>query len=251
MESILSDIKSVPGVTGAMVLVKESLESYHLLPESFTLRSVKNVGERLLRLADRLPPHSRLNLKFENGVGLVYNLERSVVLIFGKRNLDFSLLGLVLKSALQSIERRLESLVDRPEQAQRVDSFAVDREGLKLLVQAINLVAESYVKDKGVFWVTKNLRQAKEDVIKEFPLISGFYVDNDGRVSVLRASPEMFDRKVPLALAKWIDLFVEHAPHPPPRDPLTDIRRFTARISAPLEGIGFYDLYSRVTRKLV
>jgi len=251
MESILSDIKSVPGVTGAIVLAKESLESYHLLPESFTPRSVKNVVERLLKLADRLPPHSRLNLKFENGVGLVYNLERSVVLIFGKRDLDFSLLGLVLKSALQSIERRLESLVGRPEQVQRLDYFVVDRDRLNLLVQAINLVAESYIQDRGIFWVTKNLRQAKEDVIKEFPLISGFYVDNQGRVSLLGTSQEMFDRKVPLALAKWIDLFVDHAPLPPLRDRLTDIRKLTARISAPLEGIGFYDLYSRVARKLV
>jgi hypothetical protein len=251
MESILSDIKSVPGVTGAMVLAKESLESFHLLPRSFTPGSIKSVGERLLKLAHRLPPHSRLNLKFENGVGLVYNLERSVVLIFGRRSLDLSLLGLVLKSALRSVERRLESLADEPQPVEQATSRVMDKDGLNLLVQAINLVAEGYVRDKGVFWVTKSLRQAKEDVVKEFPLVSGFYVDNHGRVSLVGVSQEMFDRKVPLALAKWIDLFVEHAPHPPPRDRLTDIRKLTARISAPLEGIGFYDLYSRVARKLV
>ncbi len=251
METVLSDIKSVPGVTGTMVLAKESLESYHLLPQSFTPGSIKNVGERLLKLAQKLPPHSRLNLKFENGVGLVYNLERSVVLIFGRRELDFSLLGLVLKSALRSVERTLESLAVEPQLAEQATSRVMDKDGLNLLVQAINLVAESYVQDRGVFWVTKNLRRAKEDVIKEFPLVSGFYVDNQGRVSILGFSQEMLDRKVPLALAKWIDLFVEHAPHPPPRDRLTDIRKLTARISAPLEGIGFYDVYSRVARKLV
>jgi hypothetical protein len=251
MESILGDIKSIPGVTGTMVLAKDSLESYHLLPHSFTSGAVKSVGERLLRLAHKLPPHSRLNLKFENGVGLVYNLERSVVLIFGRSDLDFSLLGLVLKSALRSIERRLESLSEEPQPVDKAASGMMDQEGLNVLVQAINLVAQSYVQDRGVFWVTKNLRRTKEDVVKEFPLVSGFYVDNHGRVSVLGASREMFDRRVSLALAKWIDLFVEHTPHPPPRDRLTDIRKLTARISAPLEGIGFYDVYSRVTRKLV
>ncbi len=251
MESILSDIKAVPGVTGAMVLAKDSLESYHLLPASFSSRSIRDVGERLSKLAQRLPPHSRLNLKFENGMGLVYNLNRSVVLIFGRRDLDFSLLGLVLKSALQSIERRVESLKDRKEQVVKTDSFVVDKDGLNLLIEAINMVAQGYVKDRGVFWVTKNLRRAKDDVIKEFPLVSGFYVDNHGKVSVLKPPREMFDRKTPLALAKWIDLFVNHAPHPPPRDRLTDIKALTARISAPLEGIGFYDLYSKVTRKLV
>lgn len=251
MESILSDIKAIPGVTGTMVLAKESLDHYHLLPASFTSHSINQMGERLLKLAERLPPHSRLNLKFENGLGLVYNLERSVVLIFGRPNLDFSLLGLVLKSALQSIERKLEGGLSQPERIQKAHSFVIDKDGLNLLIEAINLVAEGYVKDKGVFWVTKNLRKTKEDVIKEFPLISGFCVDNSGRVSILKAPREMFDRETPLALARWIDLFVNHSPQPPQRDRVTDIKKLTARISAPLEGIGFYDLYSKVARKVV
>ena len=250
MDSILSDIRSVPGVTGAMVLVKGSSDSYHLLPASFTSTSVREVGERLLKLSERLPSHSRLNLRFENGVGLVYNLERSVVLIFGRSDLDFHFLRLMLKSALQSIERKLERQARQPEPAAKEDSLVVDKEGLNLLVEAINLVAEGYVKDKGIFWVTKNLRKAKEDIIKEFPLISSFYVNNNGRVSVVTAPEEMFDGKTALALAKWIDLFVDKTVHPPRRDRLADIKKLTARISMPLEGIGFYDLYSRVAGRL-
>ncbi len=251
MNSILDDIRSVPGVTGAMVLGKESQSCYHLLPASFTSHSIKKVGQKLLELSERLPPHSRLNLKFDNGLGLVYNLERSVVLIFGRPNLDFSLLGLVLKSALQSIERKLEGQARPTELAPEVKSFVIDSGGLNLLIEAINLVAEGYVEDKGIFWVARNLRKAKEDVVKEFPLISGFRVDNDGKVSVPKAPKEMLDQKTPLALAKWIDLFVREATHPPQRDRVADIRKLTARISMPLEGIGFYDLFSRVTRRLV
>lgn len=251
MENILSDIRSVTGVTGAMVLVKGSSDSYHLLPASFTSKSIREVGERLLKLSERLPSHSRLNLKFENGIGLVYNLERSVVLIFGRPDLDFSFLRMVLKSALQSIERKLEGQLLRPAPTGEEDSFVVDKDGLDLLIEAVNLVAEGYVKDKGIFWVTKNLRKAKEDVIKEFPLVSSFYVDNNGKVNVLKAPKEMFDARTALALAKWIDLFINQAVHPPRRDRLADLRKLTARISMPLEGIGFYDLYSKVSRKLV
>ncbi|KPL00235.1 MAG: hypothetical protein AMJ91_05080 [candidate division Zixibacteria bacterium SM23_73_3] len=250
MEKILGDIRSVPGVTGAMVLAKESLNSYHLLPASFTARSIKEVGRKLLKLSERLPPHSRLNLKFENGVGLVYNLEKSVVLIFGRSNLEFSLLRLVLKSALQSIERKLEKEVPLPEKISE-STFVIDKANLNLLIEAINLVAQGYVKDKGIFWVTKNLRKTKEDVIKEFPQISSFYVDNDGRVSVLDVPKEMFNQKMPLALVKWIDFFVKRVPHPTPGDRVVDIRELTARISKPLDGIGFYDLYKQVAKKLV
>lgn len=248
MDIILSDIKSVPGVTGTLVLAKESLNCYHLFPASFDPASIKEVVTKLLDLSERMPPHSRLNLKFESGVGLVYNLEKSVVLIFGRSDLDFSLLGFVLKSALQSIERKLDQEVPRPEEIKMKSDFMIDKANLNLLIEAINLVAQGYVKDQGTFWVTKNLRRAKEDVIKEFPQISSFYVDNDGKVSFLRTRKEILDQRIPLALVKWIDLFVNKAPHSAQRDRVADIKELTARISKPLEGIGFYDLYSKLTR---
>jgi hypothetical protein len=249
MDIILSDIKSVPGVTGTLVLAKESLNCYHLLPASFNPASIKEVVTKLLNLSQRMPPHSRLNLKFESGVGLVYNLEKSVILIFGRSELDFSLLGFVLKSALQSIERKLEQEVPQPEEIKMNSALMIDKGNLNLLIEAINLVAQGYVKGQGTFWVTKNLRKAKEDVIKEFPQISSFYVDNDGRVSVLRTQKEILDQRIPLALVKWIDLFVNKAPHSAQRDRVADIKELTACISKPLEGIGFYDLYTKLTKK--
>ncbi len=204
---------------------------------------------RLLDLSERMPPHSRLNLKFESGVGLVYNLEKSLVLIFGRSDLDFSVLGFVLKSALQSIERQLEQQEAEPEVIKGESAAVIDKSNLSLLIEAINLVAQSHIKNQGAFWVTKNLRRTKEDVIKEFPQISSFYVDNHGKVSVLRTPKEILDQKTPLAMAKWIDLFVNKVPHPTPRDRVADIKELTARISKPLEGIGFYDLYSKVRQK--
>jgi hypothetical protein len=248
MQTILNDIRSVPGVTGTMVLAKRSLDFYHLLPPSFANKTIREVGTKLLELSGRLPPHSRLNLKFEYGIGLVYNLKRSVVLIFGQPDLDFSLLGLTLKWALQSIEKKLETEPVEPKEA---SNFVLDQAKLRLLIEAVNLVAEGCVKDRGTFWVTKNLRKAKEDVIKEFPQMSGFCVDNDGSVSILKAPEQMLDQKTPLALVKWIDLFLKEAPRPARRDRVADVRELTARISKPLEGIGFYDLYTKVTKKLV
>jgi len=251
MEGILIDIKSVPGVTGVMVLAKENLTFYHLLPASFNHRSIREVGEKLLKLSEKMPPHSRLDLKFQNGIGRVYNLERSVVLIFGKSNLNFSLLGLVLKSALQSIERKLEKHSFAENEFGQSPPFPIDKDNLNLLIEAINLVAQGYAKNRGTFWVTQNLRKAKEDVIREFPQISNFYVNNQGRVSLMRASKEMFDQKLFLALIKWIYLFTRKGTPHPQGDRTADIEELTARISKPLEGMGFYDLYKRVTKKQV
>jgi len=264
MRKILSEIKSVPGVTGAWVLVKKTQVSYHFLPESFTPRSIQEVGIKLFKLAAKMPLFSRLELKFENGIGFVYNLEKSVVLIFGRSELDFSLLGLVLKSALQSIERKLEGEIAELERGQETLTFVIDKANLKLLIEAINLVALGYVKEQGAYRVTKNLRKAKEDVIREFPQMSNFYVDNHGKVSLLKAEEAVFDQNMSLALIKWIDNFVNKAPsldfardgelvepYPSQHDRVSDIRKLTTHISRPLERIGFYDLYTKVAKKLV
>jgi hypothetical protein len=127
METILSDINSVPGVSGTLVLAKESSRCYHLLPTSFTTTSLEVVVEKLLKLSERMPPHSRLNLKFERGIGLVYNLEKSVVLIFGRSSLDSSILGFVLKSALQSIEKELEKEAPEPAESGDKPAFVIDK----------------------------------------------------------------------------------------------------------------------------
>lgn len=251
MKTILNEIGAVPGVAGAMVLAKESRDFYHLLPSSFTRRAIAEMGKRLQGLSLKLAPHSRLNLKFECGFGLVYNLPRSVILIFGRPDMDFSLLGLTLKWALQSIERELEEELPQPVESKETLTSAIDRDQLELLIEAINLVAKGYAKDRGTFWVTRNLRKAKENVIKEFPQVSSFYVDNDASVSILKAPGQMLDQKTPLALVKWIDLFLKEAPHPARRDRVANVRELTARISKPLEGIGFYDLYTKVTKKMV
>ncbi|MGB8656819.1 MAG: hypothetical protein WCE90_03430 [Candidatus Zixiibacteriota bacterium] len=251
MEKILTDIRAVPGVTGALVVAKRSRVCYHLLPPGFTAGSTQEVTTRLLKLSEKMPPSSRLDLKFDNGIGLVYNLERSVVLIFGGANLDTSLLGLVLKSALQSIERKLEELIPEVDQVPQVSTITVDKESLSLLIEAINLVAKGYVKEQGTYRVTRNLRKTKEDVIVEFPQVSSFYVDNDGRVSVMKAKEDALDSKIPIALIKWIDLFVRKTSPPSRRDRAADVRKLTAHISKPLEGMGFYDLYNKVTKKLL
>ncbi len=251
MEKILKEIKSVPGIAGALVLAKETQLTYHRLPASFTPTLIKQVGLRLQKLVQKMPPHSRLDLKFENGIGLVYNLEKSTVLIFGQADLDYSFLGLVLKSALQSIERMLETETIPQEQSWETPSLTMDRTNLKLLIEAINLVATGYAEKQGTWWVTRNLRKVKEEMIREFPQMSSFYVDNQGKVSIVKARAEIFDQKTPLALLKWIDLFVNKTPHPTPRDRVADVRKLTAHISKPLEGIGFYELYTKVAKKLV
>ena len=251
MEKILKEIKSVPGVTGTLVLDKELKVSYYQLPTNFTPSLIKQVGTKLQKLCEKMSLPSRLDLKFDNGIGMVYNLENSVILIFGKPDMDFSFLGLVLKSALQSIDRLLERKGFEKGQAPGMPEGKMDQTRLDLLLEAINLIATGYAEKRGIWWVTRNLRKSKEDIIREFPQMSNFCVDNQGKVSLVSAKADMFDRKIPLAVIKWIDLFVNKTPHSSSRDRVADVKKLTAHISQPLEGIGFYELYTKVVKKLV
>jgi hypothetical protein len=251
MEKILKEIKSVPGVTGTLVLAKGLEVSYYELPTNFTPGLIKQVGAKLQKLCEKMSLPSRLDLKFDNGIGMVYNLENSVILIFGQPDMDFSFLGLVLKSALQSIERLLERELGVEERVEDAPSVKMDQTSLNLLIEAINLVATGYAEKRGIWWVTRNLRKSKEDIIHEFPQMSNFCVNNQGKVSLVSAKAEIYDRKIPLAMIKWIDLFVNKTPHSSPRERVANVKKLTAHISQPLEGIGFYELYTKMVKKVV
>lgn len=204
---------------------------------------------------------SRLDLKFDHGVGLVYNLKKSVILIFGKSNLNFSILGLVLKSALQSIERKLTTKpsewVKTQELSTEADSsqltiFVVDKKVLGLLIEAVNLVAKGLVKTFGSFWVIQNLRKSKERVVREFPFVANFYVDNNAKVSLIKGEEELLNKNLMFALIKWIYLFMNSSDLKTKNSGNScqtrslGVRDLTAKISQPLDEIGFYNIYRKV-----
>jgi predicted regulator of Ras-like GTPase activity (Roadblock/LC7/MglB family) len=253
MERILSDIKSVPGIRGVLVLDKDSLESYHLLPVTFSSESIQNMGVKLLKLSENMCEESRLDLKFDHGVGLVYNLEKSVILIFGTSDLNFSILGLVLKSALQAIERKLAVQLTESMKTQASSpwdepsgqtTFVVDKRALGLLIEAVNLVARGLVKNFGSFWVSQALRKSKERVVKEFPFVANFYVDNNATVSLIKGKEELLNEKLVFALIKWIYLFMNSSD----QTQSLAVRDLTAKISQPLDEIGFYNIYQKVAK---
>jgi predicted regulator of Ras-like GTPase activity (Roadblock/LC7/MglB family) len=253
MERILNDIKGVPGVRGVLVLDKDALASYHRLPTTFSSESIQSMGIKLLKLSDNMSEQSRLDLKFDHGVGLVYNLEKSVILIFGKSNLNFSVLGLVLKSALQAIEKKLATKPDKSVQTQvsstwdepsHRTTFVIDKKALGLLIEAVNLVAKGLVKTFGSFWVSQNLRKSKERVVKEFPFVASFCVGNDATISLIKGKEELLNENLSFALIKWIYLFMNSSN----QTQSLGVRDLTAEISQSLDEIGFYSIYRKVAK---
>jgi hypothetical protein len=127
-------------------------------------------------------------------------------------------------------------------------TFIVDKKVLRLLIEAINLVAKGVVKIHGSYWATQNLRKTKERIVKEFPFVANFYVDNSATISLIKGEEKLLNESLSFAVTKWIYLFMSSAnlktrissqTQPP------DIRDLTADLSQPLEQIGFYSTYQK------
>jgi len=244
MNEILAEIKSVFGVSGVLVLDKKNSFTYQLLPSSFDQQKIKNLTSNLVNLIKRMDGTGRIDFTYDNGKAFLYNLPHSAVLIYGRLSLNLSLLELVLKPTLLSIEGKIKGEIKRPKEFSKKDlSSVLDQTYLDILIQTINRVSQKYKNIIGVHSVTQNLRKAKESVFFEFPVLSCFYVDNAGEISIIEGQKLPMKREVAFAFARWISQFEKFCSVTSDKLEKLNLRELTQDIKDELEGMGFYQIY--------
>jgi len=244
LNEALYQLKSVPGVSGVLVLDKAKNSTYQLLPASFSQMAIKNLAVRLLELTRDWSETQKIELKFDNGLAWVVNLEKVSVLILARRDLSLPDLNLVLKSALVSIEKRLHKVTPDfvPSELNREAPF---KKGIEnhVLVSAFNQVASKYREALGSFSVTKNLRKSKDEILPQYPFLSNFFVDNYGAVSLLAGHITATDYQLLEGIAHWLKGFkalCDVATEGVLRE--TSIREMTSPYKMDLENSGFYNI---------
>lgn len=246
MNKILQEIRSVQGVTGVLVLDKGEKITYQLTPASFSSEGLKEIGLRLSRLVKLAPFDISMELRFENGIAFLYNLERVTVFIFGRLGVNQPILELVLKSAFLSIERKLSKTEEKaPPKGEKKSFFILDKIYLEYLLQALNQIAKIYKQKLGTYQVTQNLRKSKEEFLHRFDLLHNFFVDNNGEVSLIRGKEEETPSDSIKAFALWIILFIQLCAKSYP-ELSTDIRELTLGLEEKLEQMGFYEAYEEL-----
>jgi hypothetical protein len=244
MNEILAEIKSVFGVSGVLVLDKKNSFTYQLLPSSFDQQKIKNLTSNLVNLIKRMDGTGRIDFTYDNGKAFLYNLPHSAVLIYGRLSLNLSLLELVLKPTLLSIEGKIKGEIKTPKEFSKKDlSSVLDQTYLDILIQTINRVSQKYKNIIGVHSVTQNLRKAKESVFFEFPVLSCFYVDNAGEISIIEGKKLPMKREVAFAFARWISQFEKFCSVTSDKLEKLNLRELTQDIKDELEGMGFYQIY--------
>jgi hypothetical protein len=245
MNGILQEIKSVQGISGVLILDKRTLSVHQLLPASFSFDLIKDLSWHLKGLVSPFEEKVNFTFSFANGSALVFNLEKSVLLILAKPSLNHSILNLVLKSVIPSIEKKLEKEISRSIFAVpgREKESLAEPELIQLLLKTINLVSSNCQKILGIYSAAQNLRKAKEQLLLPFPLVSNFYVDNNGEVLIIKGKESTLTGDILSAFIFWIAIFLQYCSNMNPRLGEANIKDLTFELSEQLAQTSFYRMF--------
>jgi hypothetical protein len=240
---ILSNIRSVPGVWGTLAIDKKRALTYQLLPSTYNAEAVKGIAIPTLNLGQALEKAAVVDFFFENGKGRLYNRREAMVLVLGRPELDFDLLGSVCKEAVPAICRRFAraELTDNAPTPSGAPSVSFE-----FLLKAINIVAANAQQKIGAYLVTKHLRNAKDALVSKYPFLSTITVDNNGSAFLIKGYSPHQGNNLLQGFAHWANMFISSCAKSTDRLSAADILELTLEIKEKLELTGFYQLYADI-----
>jgi hypothetical protein len=243
MNRILSSIRSVPGVWGTLAIDKRRALTYQLLPSTYNAETVKKIALPALNLGQQIEKSMLIDLFFENGKARIYNRPEAVVLIMGRFDMDFDMLGSVCKEAVPAICRRFARARLGDNSPGFTDSGSVS---FDFLLKAINILASNVQQKIGAYLVTKHLRNSKDFLVGKYPFLSSITVDNNGVASLIRGSVPHKGDDLLQGFAHWANLFIASCAKSTDKLNAADILELTIELKDKLEMTGFYQLYADI-----
>jgi hypothetical protein len=245
MNTILSNIRSVPGVWGTLAIDKRRALTYQLLPSTYNAEVVKQIALPALNLGRLLEKNLLIDFFFENGKARLYNRPEAIVFIMGRYDMDFDLLGSVCKEAVPAICRRFAraTLSDNSPTPAENNNVSFD-----FLLRAINIVASNAQQKVGAYLVTKHLRSAKDSLVGHYPFLATITVDNNGVAFLMKGNVAYRGSDMMHGFAHWANLFITSCATSTDKLNAADILELTIDIKDKLELSGFYQLYADVGR---
>jgi len=243
MNRILANIKSVKGVSGIIVVDKTRALTYEVLPASFSNESKKNISLPLLHLGQSTTSSASMDFFFENGLARIYNRSEFILLILGREDMNFNMLGVICREAIPAITRKL-----RHGQIGYSDSTKTSNQnvGTDFLLKAINIISTNCVDKVGAYIVTKYLRQAKDEISGRYRILTSVTVDNNGVASFIKGAPQKAETDTLTAFAHWSNLYLSYLAKSTNKLNPEDIMELTIEIKDKLNLTGFYQLYSDI-----
>ncbi len=243
MNKILSTIRSVPGVWGALAIDKRRALTYQLLPSTYDAEIVKSFAVPTLNLGRTLERNVIVDFFFENGKGRLYNRPEAIVLVLARFELDFDLLNSICREAVPAICRRFARAEVHDGGTASFDAANVS---FDFLLKAINILASNTQQKIGAYLVTKHLRNAKDRLVDKYRFLSGITVDNNGVAFSIKGIPPYHGDDLLQGFAHWANLFISSCAKSTDRLDAADILELTLELKEKLEMTGFYQLYADI-----
>ena len=243
MNKILSNIRSVPGVWGTIAIDKKRALTYQMLPANYSTQAVKNIAIPTLNLARSAEKNMVIDLFFENGKARIYNHGDAVVLVLGRRELNFDMLASVCKGAVTAISRRFArgDLADYVAPGGETGSISFE-----MLLKAINILASNAQQKIGAYLVMKHLRNAKDTLIDKYQFLTMITVENNGIADLIKGYTPPKEDDLLQGFAHWANLFISNCASSSDKLNPADILELTMEIKDKLELSGFYQLYADI-----
>lgn len=237
MNKVLEDLKSVPGVSGVLLLNKSEETTYQLLPASFSLETIKSTAIRLLQVSYYLKPGARLFLNFAAGSAILQNLEKAAILVFTKGEIERPIFDLVMKNSVRTLERRLDQY-DQVREKLSGDALLSEEEALTIFLHTVNLVSAHFKQSLGDYQVTQNWRKSREQISGDFPFAHRLFIETNASVSFKPASEKLSVTTLTDFFARLVHGFLKLTVIADSSD--GSVEKLTADLRSSLEKTSFY-----------
>lgn len=243
MNKILSNIRSVPGVWGALAIDKKNSLIYQLMPSNYDAEVVKSIAIPALNFGRQVEKNLVADFLFENGKGRLYSTREAVVFVLGRMDMNFDSLGAVCRDAIPAINRRFS----RSEIVDGSSTGIPHREAnFEFLMRAINILASNIQQKVGAYLVTKHLRNAKDNLVQQFRFLATVTIDNNGVISLMQGYPQYKGDDLLEGFARWANLFILSCSRSSDKVHAGDIMELTSDIKDKLEPTGFYRFFDGI-----
>ncbi len=237
MKKIIEGIRGVAGVMGVILWEKSEGNFERVLPARIDTAACEHLCEVLSAFCHDNKRVKEAIVKLTKGWLILYDNPHYALLILARNDLNRATLRLVLRSALASLEHHFG-----PAQTERRFSARFSAKHVSLLIRTINLSLSFFQGKLPKFEIAGMLRQVKEDLLDEHPVLKNLTVDANGGIIPIRGAEKSINSSFVAASAQLIIAFLEVADTRASTAGF-DIEKLTDGISSDLAALGFYTYF--------
>ena len=240
MDQLISQIRGVIGVSGALIYHRKLEQSSALFPASYDEPTINQLKHKFFEMCHSVYTDTSMRVKLNSGWMVMRFTNSFGVMVLASEDLNVSTLNLVLKSIAVTLDRTTDPLPPS-------GPVIFDHNSLRTLLEAVNLIAEHFALLSSRFQVADRLRQCKTRILDQYPELKKFNVDHNAHVDMIRGTEISLNEQLGEAFAAWLAEFKTYLTSQSDNVEF-NLPEITSGIRTELEQIRFYHNFQKYLR---